>query len=107
MSCQPAASPVLRGQDGELVFVSVRVNSRLLEELLDALARLEFPINPEIRHGHPYTLVEFPAYDGHITEIQNVLRDAALDGAKLELWHWTAGLTPAALGPSGDLAVRC
>jgi hypothetical protein len=107
MSYQPAAFPVLRGQDGELVFVSVQVNSRLLEELLDALAKLEFPINPEIRHGHPFTLVEFPAYDGNIEDIQTVLRNEALDDVKLELWHWTAGVSPAALGRSGDLAARC
>ena len=107
MSYQPAASTVLRGQDGELVFVSVRVNSRLLEELLEALAKLEFPINPEIRHGHPFTLVEFPAYDGNIEEIQNVLRNEALEDVKLELWHWTAGLSPAAFSRAGDLAARC
>jgi hypothetical protein len=55
-----------------------------LEELLDALAELEFPINPQIYHdaalvcryadGHqdvvPTTLVEFPAYEGHLAEIR-------------------------------------
>lgn len=104
MSCDPVLSPVLRGRDGDLVFVSVRVNSRSLEELLEALARLDFPINPEIRHGHPDTSVEFPAYDGNIDTIRAVLREGGLEGAKLELWRWTAGLAPAAPASSGFAA---
>lgn len=104
MSWQPATPLTLHGRDGDLVFVSVRVNSRLLEELLDALACLDFPINPEIRHGHPHTLVEFPAYEGNIEAVQSVLRNAGLDGAKLELWHWTAGLSPAATAKAGATA---
>lgn len=104
MSYQPVTSPVLHGRDGDLVFVSVRVNSRVLEELLEALARLDFPINPEIRHGYPDTLVEFPAYDGNVDEIRAVLREGGMDGAKLELWRWTAGVAPAAPASSGFAA---
>ena len=56
----------LRGSGGELVLVSVLVDSRLLEDILDALASADFPINPEIRHGYPDTHVEFPAYENQV-----------------------------------------
>jgi hypothetical protein len=79
------SSPVLRGAEGELVFVRVRVDSRSLEDLLEALAGLEFPINPEIRHGHPETAVEFPAYDNHVAEIQAVIRNSRIEGVSVEL----------------------
>ena len=79
---EPAA---LRGTDGKLVFVRVRVESRLLEDLLEALARAEFPINPEIRHGYPNTYVEFPAYDGQILEIRRLLQSAGIQDAEVEL----------------------
>ena len=43
-------SPALRGSDGELVSVSVTVEPRDLEDLLEALAALDFPVNPQIYH---------------------------------------------------------
>ncbi len=79
------ASPVLRGVEGELVFIRVYVDPRSLEDLLEALCSLDFPINPEIRHGHPHTIVEFPAYDRHVGEIRNVIRRAGITGATVEL----------------------
>ena len=80
-----ATSPALHGAEGDLVHVKVNVPSRCLEDLLDALARLHFPINPEIRHGYPDTTVEFPAYDTHVGAIEKVLRAAGIVGARLEL----------------------
>lgn len=81
------ASPALAGTDGALVSVSVSVDAPRLEELLDALAQLDFPINPQIYHDavliyryadsheemEPTTLVEFPAYEDHLPEINRVL----------------------------------
>ena len=60
------ASPSLIGADGELLTVSVSVPWRELEEVLDALSTAPFPINPEIRHASPLTVVEFPAYSGPV-----------------------------------------
>ena len=84
-SWSDGTSPALHGAEGELVYVKVNVPSRSLEHLLDALARLDFPINPEIRHGFPDTTVEFPAYDTRAGAIERVLRAAGIVGARIEL----------------------
>lgn len=84
-------SAVLHGADGDLVFVRVRVESRLLEDLLEALARAAFPINPEIRHGFPFTFVEFPAYDGQVDEIRSLLESAGIE-AGLDLLNMLSAI---------------
>ena len=80
-------SPALHGSEGELVSVSVTVEPRDLEDLLEALAALDFPINPQIYHDaavvyvdrgggqreEPATIVEFPAYAGGLPKIRAVL----------------------------------
>lgn len=62
----------LSGSGGELVSVSVPVEPRELEALLEALSRVSFPINPRIYHA-PSTLVEFPAYSSGLTEVKKTL----------------------------------
>ena len=64
-------SPVLTGAEGELVSVRITVEPRLLEDLLEALAVVSFPINPQIYHLD--TAVEFPAYSGQLEEVRAVL----------------------------------
>jgi hypothetical protein len=98
MSVQPecgAESPALRGIEGELVAVRISIEPRLLERLLDALARLDFPINPQIYHDAvgvltgpggkeqtaPLEVVEFPAWAGRLEAVREALRRFALDGA--------------------------
>ena len=80
-------SPALESSEGALVVVSVSVEPKLLEDLLEALAQLEFPINPQIYHDAalrfvysdgrqetlPTTLVDFPAYAGRLAEIRRLL----------------------------------
>lgn len=68
-----AHSASLSGSDGELVSVRIDVEPRLLEELLDALAEIPFPINPRIDHASPKTAVDFPAYDGRLAEVRQAL----------------------------------
>jgi hypothetical protein len=77
----PAAA--LRGAEGELVSVSIAVDPDRLESLLDALAELPFPVNPQIYHeaatvrvypdgrrdADPTTIVEFPAYSGRLAAV--------------------------------------
>ncbi|MBI2679768.1 MAG: hypothetical protein HYX25_02030 [Candidatus Solibacter usitatus] len=87
-SVQPTdASLALSGREGELLSISVDVAARDLEDLLEALALLDFPINPQIFHDAAVvyvfadgsesetatTLVEFPAYGGNVRKIREVL----------------------------------
>ena len=87
-SVQPTdASLALSGREGELLAISVDVAARDLEDLLEALALLDFPVNPQIFHDAAVvygfadgsesetstTLVEFPAYGGRVQQIHDVL----------------------------------
>jgi hypothetical protein len=77
--CAPSAS-VLCGSEGELVSVSISVDPRYLEPLLEALASVDFPINPQIYHADvdapaSRTVVEFPAYANRLPQVQ-----AAVEG---------------------------
>ncbi len=77
-------NPALRGLEGELVAVRVSIEPRLLERLLDALAHLDFPINPQIYHDAeraPVAVVEFSAWAGKMDAVREALRLEALDGA--------------------------
>ena len=90
-------SPALSGSEGALVSVSIGVKPRYLESLLEALAQLPFPINPEIYHDaaivHRYvggreevedtTLVEFPAYAGRLEEVRHALDANGFDRSSL------------------------
>ncbi len=80
-------SASLGGTEGELVAVRISVDPRLLEVLLEALAEVSFPINPQIYHhaGIAYlyqdgrqeilrvTMVEFPAYRNRLGEVRSAL----------------------------------
>jgi hypothetical protein len=93
----PAAT--LSGSAGELVSISIDLNPRDLESLLDALAHVSFPVNPQIYHeaqmvyvypdGHQeteaVTLVEFPAYAGQLREVDRVLRAYEFDPAGIRV----------------------
>lgn len=75
-------SPILSGSDGELVSVQVSVDPRALEDLLECLSSVSFPVNPEIRHGVP-TLVNFPAWGSHLCEVRDALRSFGFDAASM------------------------
>jgi hypothetical protein len=84
---------VLCGREGALVSVSINVDPRDLESLLEALAQVSFPINPQIYHdaalvyrfaddheeSEATTLVEFPAYEGQLQEISQGLAAFSFD----------------------------
>lgn len=73
LSAVPATLPLL-GSEGALVSVSISVEPPRLEALLDALAHLDFPVNPQIYHdAGPRTIVEFPAYEKRLSEIRALL----------------------------------
>ena len=88
-----ASATVLCGREGALVSVSIGVDARHLEILLEALANLDFPINPQIYHdaamiyrfadGHEQsvatTLVEFPAYEGRLDDVRHAVEAFGFD----------------------------
>jgi hypothetical protein len=77
MSDQPkVVARALHSKEGELFLVRISIDPRQLEELLDSLAHLDFPVNPQIYHTKP-TLVEFPAY---APWLDGVYMRLALDG---------------------------
>lgn len=77
-------SPALFGSEGELVSVNISIEPRFLERLLDVLAYLEFPINPEIRHAAgPVTRVEFPAWSSRVPKIREAVLNAGFDSGAI------------------------
>jgi len=81
-----AVSPVfpLAGVEGALVSVRVSVEAPFLERLLEALAHLKFPVNPQIYHTVPLTIVEFPAYDNHLPEVRTLLESYGFAAESVE-----------------------
>jgi hypothetical protein len=89
---EPTASSLSTGE-GDLVSISINVEPRNLESLLEALAQLNFPINPEIYHDAALvylypdgreetvaaTLVEFPAYRGRLPQVRSALAALGFD----------------------------
>ena len=60
-------------EEGELLLVRLRVESRHLEEVLDALAELPFPVNPELCHVGIYSVIDFPAYEHSLETVREAL----------------------------------
>jgi hypothetical protein len=77
--------PALFGLEGELVTLAVSVEPRLLEDLLEALARLDFPVNPQLYHRAAHVTVEFPAYSARVDEVRDALRQHGFSPAGLEI----------------------
>ncbi len=106
---EPRPGTGLRGQDGELVVVRVSVEPRLLEQLLDSLAEVPFPINPEIHHhtsqpvaypdgrreARPAVVVEFPAYSGSLEQVRRVLEQRGFDPRSVLVASMLAEIRPA------------
>src|SRR5271165_941888 len=86
-----SVKPALFGAEGELVLLRAAVDPRFLEELLDALAQLDFPVNPELHHRPGQVVVEFPAYDRHVEEVGKILRERGLEGLILQVCGVLAG----------------
>jgi hypothetical protein len=76
--------PALCGSEGELVSLRITIDPRQLEELLDCLSQVSFPINPQIYHTKP-TVVEFPAYQNGLTEVTDALRAYGFAAAALQV----------------------
>jgi hypothetical protein len=71
-----SASPVpgsIRGSEGDLVSVRILADPRRLEDLLEALATAEFPVNPQLYHQPSRVVVEFPAYASQIDWLRRLV----------------------------------
>ena len=68
----PAAT-ALHGAEGDLVLIRISADARQLEDILDAVAELPFPINPEIHHAVKRSRVEFPAYSQRVDDVRSAL----------------------------------
>ena len=93
------STATLCGREGVLVSVSIHVDPRHLESLLEALAHLQFPINPQIYHDaaliyrfpdrheetEATTLVEFPAYEAQLDAVRNALEAYGFDRQSLQV----------------------
>jgi len=96
---QYPSNPSLSTPEGELVSISIAIEPRLLERVLDALARLPFPVNPQIYHhagiGYVYadgreevrhvTLVDFPAFSRHLDEVRDCLAQVGVSAEALHV----------------------
>jgi hypothetical protein len=94
MSNRLQSPDALHSPHGELISVQLGVEPKLLEQLLDCLASVPFPINPQIYHGRP-TIVEFPAYVTHLPELHSTLRAGGFDPAALRVCSMLRSITAA------------
>jgi hypothetical protein len=85
MSDWADSAPSLLGREGELVSVRISVEPKVLEDLLEALAGLDFPVNPQLHHKPALVTVEFPAWTSRLDEVRRVLRDHGFNLAALEV----------------------
>jgi hypothetical protein len=81
------SGPSLNSVEGVLISISITVDACDLEALLDSLAQLDYPINPQIYHraaavyryadgkeeAKATTIVEFPAYAGWLPGIRRIV----------------------------------
>ena len=79
------AKPALFGREGELIVLRISVEPKLLEDLLECLATLEFPVNPELFHRQAGVIVEFPAYAARVDDVRRTLLDRGFNPDCLEL----------------------
>ena len=93
------SASALCGREGPLLSVSISVDPRHLESVLEALAQLTFPINPQIYHDAALiyhfpddheetegtTLVEFPAYEAQLVDVRGALYAFGFDPNSLHV----------------------
>lgn len=60
-------------EEGELLLVRLQVDSRQLEDVLESLAALPFPVNPDLRHVGLKSIVEFPAFQNRLPTVKAAL----------------------------------
>ncbi len=66
-------SVLISPEEGELFLIKLCVESRYLEEVLEALAALPFPVNPDLCHAGLHSYVEFPAFEHRLASVNAAL----------------------------------
>lgn len=108
-----ASHASLSGSEGILTSIAVHVEPGYLEALLEALAHVDFPVNPQIYHNatleyryadgrverEPTTVVEFPAYQSRVEEVLHVLEAYGFSGDCLHVVDMLEGI-------QGDVTVE-
>jgi hypothetical protein len=84
MACPPPEA-ALFGREGELISLSIAIEPKFLEDLLDALAALDFPVNPQLYHRPAQVLVEFPAYSSQVEQVRGQLLRQGFDGGGIQV----------------------
>jgi hypothetical protein len=75
----------LFGREGELISLLIATEPRDLENLLEVLASLDFPVNPQLYHRSGQVLVEFPAYSTQVGQVRKELSRNGFDEAAVQL----------------------
>jgi hypothetical protein len=75
----------LFGREGELISLIVATEPKLLEDLLEALASLDFPVNPQLYHRPAQVLVEFPAYSTQVEQVRDTLLRQGFDAGGIQV----------------------
>jgi len=79
----PPNSPLF-GREGELISLCIAAEPRDLENLLEVLAALDFPVNPQLYHRPAQVLVEFPAYSNQVGQVRDELLRHGFDAAAMQ-----------------------
>ncbi len=79
------ARPSLFGLEGELVWLRISVEPRFLEDLLEALTEIDFPVNPQLYHRAAQVTVEFPAYSTRVAEVRSALVGRGFSAGSVEV----------------------
>ncbi len=73
-------------QSGELLFAEIRISSKHLEDILEALASAPFPINPELDHSlGAASAVRFPVYESQLPALRQTLADSGFSPNLLQI----------------------
>jgi hypothetical protein len=75
----------LFGREGELISLAIATEPKLLENLLEALASLDFPVNPQLYHRPAEVLVEFPAYSSQLEQVRDALLRQGFDATGIQM----------------------
>jgi hypothetical protein len=85
MTASLLTEAALFGPEGELISLTIATEPKLLEDLLEALAGLDFPVNPQLYHRPTEVLVEFPAYSLQVGQVREALEREGFSGAGVQI----------------------
>ena len=85
MTASLPSEAALFGREGELISLSIATEPKLLEDLLEALASLNFPVNPQLYHRPAQVRVEFPAYSSQVEQVRQALVRQGFDASGIQV----------------------